>query len=255
MYFMSKNRYCQSHKKCNITSRGHFSNYRVMDLKCLRDEKKRLYTKMFLLSRYDIDSLDSSIPAIKIDNHFFESTELGNYSYFNSEDYDNNILMIKGFASASLFFLKIICHAESNYLKACYITPCLYCFRHYVELTLKDTLWYYNRCGYNVDLMELNEEHTIAALWDQLYPLIGRKDESTRNVGRLLHELSDIDKRGTTFRYSYFFSKNNRVLNQPLNMLIDNKSLYVRMIQIYRFLQGLNDEIVNGYDELSSYNI
>ena len=102
--FMSKNRYCLSHKKCNISSRGNVSIVRVMNLKCLRDEKKRLYTKMFLLSRHDIDSLNMMIPAIKIDDHFFESTETGNYSYFNSEDYDNNILMTKGFANASLFF-------------------------------------------------------------------------------------------------------------------------------------------------------
>ena len=163
--------------------------------------------------------------------------------------------MTRGFASSSLFFLRIISCSESKYLKACYITPCLYCFRHYVELTLKDTLWHYSRCGYNVGITELNDEHNLATLWDNLLPLTGRKDEKIRIIGRFLHEISDVDKSGTTFRYSYHFSKDNRIQNVPLNMKIDNKLLYVRMLQVYRFLEDLNDEIVNGCDEITSYNI
>lgn len=224
-------------------------------MRCIRNEKRRLFTKMVLLSKHDIELLEDKIPAIEVGDHFFENAETGNYSCFNSEEYDNNLLMTRGFASASIFFLRIIRCSESKYLKACYIAPCLYCFRHYVELTLKDTLWHYSKCGYNVSITELNDEHNLATLWDKLLPLSGRKDEKTRIIGRFLHEISDVDRSGTTFRYSYHFSKDNRIQSVPLNMKINNKLLYVRMLQVYRFLEGLNDEIVNGNDEMSSNNM
>lgn len=208
---------------------------------------------MVLYSHKRIESLDYSIPRIKLDDHFFEDGVDGNYSSFNSEDYDNNSIMTKGYANSALFFLKIISQSESRYIKACYIVPCLFCFRHYVELTLKDTLWHYNRYGYNIDIVALNEEHNLASLWDKLLPVLGKKDEITRNYGRLIHELSDVDKSGTTFRYSYHFSKGERIPSTSLNMRIDNKKLYVRMLQLYYFLNGLNDEIVNGVEEMGSY--
>lgn len=246
---------CYKQIKRLHSNRYHLRICKVTDLRCIRNEKRRLFTKMVLLSRHDIESLEDKIPAIEVGDHFFENAETGNYSCFNSEEYDNNLLMTRGFASASIFFLRIIGCSESKYLKACYIAPCLYCFRHYVELTLKDTLWHYSRCGYDVDIKDLNDEHNLATLWDKLVPLSGKKDERTRIIGRFLHEISDVDKSGTTFRYSYHFSKDNRIQNMSLNMKIDNKLLYTRMLQVYRFLEGLNDEIVNGYDEMSSYDI
>lgn len=246
-----KNRHNRD-KKGNARCLYHL--YRTMDLRCLRNEKKRLFYKMVMLSRHDIESLEDRVPVLTIKDHFFETKENGNCSCFNSKDYDNNMLMTRGFASSSLFILKVISHSDSKYHKACYIAPCLYCFRHYIELTLKDTLWHYSRCGYDIDIAELNDEHNLSVLWDKLLPLTGRKDGRTRNIGRLLHEISDVDKSGTAFRYSYHFSKNNRIQNTPINMCIDNKVLYTRMLQIYRFLEGLNDEIVNSYDEMSSYN-
>lgn len=225
------------------------------NLQCLKNEKKRLFSKMVLISRKEIDSLVDCIPVIENHDHFFEVQSCDNYSYFNSEDYDNNLLMIRGYASTALFFMKIIRSSGSKYVKSCYIAPCLYCFRHYVELILKVTLWYYSRYGYSIDISELNEEHNIVALWDKLLPLTGRKDEKTRNIGRLLHELSDIDKSGTTFRYSYHFTKKDRIQNEPLNMRIDNNKLYTRMLQIYHFLQGLNDEIEAGCGEMDYNNM
>ncbi len=246
---------CYKQIKRLHSNRYHLRICKVTDLRCIRNEKRRLFTKMVLFSRHDIESLEDKIPAIEVGDHFFENAETGNYSCFNSEEYDNNLLMTRGFASASIFFLRIIGCSESKYLKACYIAPCLYCFRHYVELTLKDTLWHYSRCGYDVDIKDLNDEHNLATLWDKLLPLSGKKDERTRIIGRFLHEISDVDKSGTTFRYSYHFSKDNRIQNIPLNMKIDNKLLYVRMLQVYRFLEGLNDEIIDGYDEMFSYNM
>ena len=37
-------------------------------------------------------------------------------------------------------------------------------------------------------------------------------------------------------------------------MNISNKILHTRMLQLYRFFEGLNSEITNGLDEITSYN-
>lgn len=229
--------------------------YAITNLRCLRNEKKRLFTKMVLYSHKDIDLLRLSLPRINEYDHFFKESENGNGSCFSSDDYDNNISMTRGYASAALFFLKVINESDSKYLRACYISPCLFCFRHYVELTLKDTLWHYSRLGYEIDVTALNEEHNLASLWGKLLSLIDRKSNDFRNIGRLIHELSDIDKSGTIFRYSYYFSKRNRIPSKSLNMMIDNKHLYRIMTQMFRFLEGLNDDIRNALDEFNSYNV
>lgn len=210
---------------------------------------------MVLFGSKDIEFLDARLPKMKLSDRFFENCEYENSTCFKSDDYDSNLIMTKGYASASLFFLKIIGSTESMYLRACYIYPCLFCFRHFVELSLKDTLWQYSRLGNNIDIKSISEEHNLASLWDKLLPLLSKQDAMTRNVGRLLHEFSDIDKSGTTFRYCYHFAKQDRIQNNPLIMNINHKVLYTRMLQIYRFLQGINDEIEYGIDEITSYNL
>lgn len=229
--------------------------YAITNLRCLRNEKKRLFTKMVLYSRKDIDLMRLSLPHVNEYDHFFMESDNGNGSSFRSDDYDNNILMTKGYASAALFFLKVINESDSKFLRACYISPCLFCFRHYVELTLKDTLWHYSRLGHEIDVMALYEEHNLVSLWDKLLSLIDRKNDEFRNIGRLIHELSDIDTKGTTFRYSYYFSKGKRINKEPLNMMIDNKHLYIIMTQMFRFLEGLNDNVRNGLDESFYCNV
>lgn len=232
-------------------SKAKHSGY-ITNLYCIRKEKKRLFSKMVLYAMKDIDSL-IDLPQINNEDHFFEPSCNSKDSYFDSEYYYNNITMTKGYASAALFFLKIISSSDSKHLRACYIAPCLFCFRHYIELSLKDTLWCYHSCGYEVDLEKINDEHNLSVLWDTLVPYL-KRDDKTKNVSRLLHEISDFDKNGATFRYSYHFTQKERKLNNPLNISISSKSLYTRMLQIYIFLEGINLEISNGLDEISSYN-
>ena len=103
--------------------------------------------------------------------------------------------------------------------------------------------------------MALYEEHNLVSLWDKLLSLIDIKNDKIRNIGRLIHELSNVDTNGTTFRYSYYFSKGKRMNKEPLNMIIDNKHLYIIMTQMFRFLEGLNDNVRNGLDESFSFNV
>lgn len=63
---------------------------------------------MVLYSHKRIELLDYSIPSIKLDDHFFEDGVDGNYSCFNSDDYDNNSIMTKGYANSYVAKLQII---------------------------------------------------------------------------------------------------------------------------------------------------
>lgn len=228
--------------------------YNITNLKCLKKEKMRIFSKLVLFSNKDIDRMSLILPNIIDTDKFFNDPQDFNSSHINTNDYDNNLIMTRGYASAAVFFLKIISSSSSDYVKACYINPCLYCFRHYIELSLKDTLWHYYYCTHNIiDLDKINNEHNLSSLWEMLLPLL-KRDSKTKNVGRLLHELSDVDKSGTTFRYSYSFNKTGRENNKGLQMNISNKILHTRMLQLYRFFEGLNSEITNGLDEITSYN-
>lgn len=238
------NKLNKRHVRCKLT-----------DLRSLKREKERLFLKMALYSQKDIESLSLYLPKIKKEDHFFTSSDTSNCSYINTEDYGNSLFMTQGYASAALFFLKVIGSSNSKYMKACYINPCLFCFRHYMELILKDTLWYYSQCTPDaVGLEKVKKEHNLAVLWNQLLKQIGRRDETTRHIGRLVHEFSEYDNSGTTFRYSYSFNTNGRKDNDKLQILIDNKILYTRMLQIFSYMEGLRDEITNNLDEMSSYN-
>ena len=228
---------------------------KLTDLRSFKKEKKRLFLKMVLYSQKDIESRSLYLPEIKENDHFFTDSDTPNSSYIDTEDYNNDLLMTQGYASAALFFLKVISSSESKYLKACYIMPCLFCFRHYLELILKDTLWRYAQCMSGVvDLDKLKKEHNLAVLWDQLLPLIEKKNDKSKHISRLIHEFSDVDKSGTTFRYSYSFNAKGRKDNEKLQIRINNKILYIRMLQLYSLMEGLKDEIENRLDEMNSYN-
>ena len=64
---------CYKQIKRLHSNRYHLRICKVTDLRCIRNEKRRLFTKMVLLSRHDIESLEDKIPAIEVGDHFFDN--------------------------------------------------------------------------------------------------------------------------------------------------------------------------------------
>ncbi len=86
--------------------------------------------------------------------------------------------------------------------------PMLYCFRHFVELSLKSLLTVYTTLAGEEPNAGLLRSHSLGSLWQEAKRLIddaeGMKrseDETGRVVDRCLNELNEADKSSQAFRY------------------------------------------------------
>lgn len=87
--------------------------------------------------------------------------------------------------------------------------PMLYCYRHFLELSVKSLIHVYARLQDAKVRISLHREHNLAKLWNEAKRLIqqaepnARKDDETlRNVGRCINELNQVDKNAQLFRYA-----------------------------------------------------
>ncbi|MGB2985391.1 MAG: hypothetical protein WBE26_05860, partial [Phycisphaerae bacterium] len=86
--------------------------------------------------------------------------------------------------------------------------PTLYCFRHYVELSIKSLIGLY--AGLEDDLVkpDLHKRHGLTKLWNEARALIekaegdeGKDDGTLNSVERCLNELNEVDCNSQLFRY------------------------------------------------------
>ena len=78
---------------------------------------------------------------------------------------------------------------------------------------------------------------------------LDKNDSEVKNVHRILTELNTVDNNGELFRYGSSLTK--KVLNKDIEMpLIDVDALFTRIIQLYRFFEGINFMARNGLDEI-----
>ncbi len=120
------------------------------------------------------------------------------------------------------------------------IYPMVYCFRHFVELSLKAVIEVYAGLLEEQPKIEVAKEHGVTRLWneavmlmDKAAPNTGTSDETDRNVTRCLNELNQTDKDSQLFRYPTDkggVSVNDRLpridLDQFLKTMENLKSLF-----------------------------
>ena len=207
--------------------------------------KKQLQRELYLLSKKDIDSFDTNIPPLNNNDSLFVEREKGNEYCIDSDMYIPN-----GYASTSAILLYLVSLSNDRYLRECYIYPILFCLRQYLELTMKDSILYCRlrrRVAYSG---ESNlEGHNLSLLWDNLKMYLDINDSEVKNVHRIITELNTVDSNGELFRYGSSLTK--KVLNKDIEMpLIDVNILFTRIIQLYRFFEGINHMARNGFDEI-----
>ena len=207
--------------------------------------KKQLQRELYLLSKKDVDSFNTNIPPLTSNDSLFVEREEGNQYYIDSDMY-----IQKGYASTSAILLNLISLSNDRYLRECYIYPVMFCFRQYLELTMKDSILYCRlrrRVAYSG---ESNlEGHNLLVLWDNLKMYLDKNDSEVKNVHRILTELNTVDNNGELFRYGSSLTK--KVLDKNVEMpLIDVSILFTRIIQLYRFFEGINLMARNGLDEI-----
>lgn len=207
--------------------------------------RKSVINELFLLSKKDIDSLGSYRPFLSDNDTLFVKRE-ANISY----RLDSDMYIQNGYASASAMLLTLVRLSKDRYIRECYIFPIMFCFRQYLELTMKDSILYLRLKRTIVNSGESNlEGHDLLKLWNNLKMYFDKNDSTIKNVQRIIEELNSVDNNGEVFRYGSSLTK--RVLNKNVEMpLIDVDILYDRILQLYGFFEGINIMARNGFDEI-----
>lgn len=219
-----------------------------------RDAIKRQVTRdVILLSKSDINNICLFAPPLKTTDTLFEKRNDNCQPIYHSVDDD--ILMQNGYASAATLLLNLIKMSNDRFVRESYINPVMFCFRQYLELSMKDSLL---RFRFQRKKANFNETaasgHDLSKLWDGLLRYIDTKDKTVKSIGNLIREFNDIDNNATLFRYNEFLTK--KICDDERIMpLIDIDKMYTRILQMYSFFEGVNDLARNGQEEMAANNI
>ena len=182
----------------------------------------------YLITEEDVNMMPLYLPPLtKTDKLFDESIPMSIPSYRLIED---------GYANCALLLLNSIILSRDNLVRDTYIFPALFCFRHYLELTIKATLKEYG---------EMCLGHNLSSLFKSLRPHLS-SGEDVENISRLLHEFDEVDKGATTFRYSFDVGSFGKVkvkeFNHPINVFVLRK----RFLQLYSFFDGVLNQAIDS---------
>lgn len=215
--------------------------------------KRQLARDLFLLSRSDINSVSLYVPSLKDEDTLFVNREDNSCGHFPDDD---EIFMQTGYASTSVLLLNLIKLSNDRFLKESYINPVMFCFRQYLELTMKDSLLRFRLWRKSPSRGEANlDGHNLFILWRDLKQYIeGKNKKEVKRIERLVEELNGVDEDGTLFRYNEFLTNaiKEKGKNRPL---IDIDMLYLRILQMYNFFEGINTLARNRLDEIASNRI
>ena len=212
--------------------------------------RNSLIKELLLLSRKDIDDMVNFIPLLSNEDVLFSESSKVSDVILNTTKSGNDILIPNGYISTSVLLLNIIKFSESNLAKDSYIFPALFCFRQYLEIIMKSAILRYRNGDINPYPGESKfKTHDLEELWTKLLKHI-QADEDVDNIGRIIRELNEVDNDSTAFRYDYHL---NRIVrnkdNKQINELLDLDVLRQRVLQLYRFFDGIDDDSRVYYDK------
>lgn len=209
--------------------------------------KRQLSRELFLLSKSDINSISQYVPNLKDDDTLFVPREDNDNGHFPNDD---EILMQNGYASTSVLLLNLIKLSNDKFLKESYINPVMFCFRQYLELTMKDSLLRFRLWRKTTSRGEANlDGHNLSNLWRDLKQYIEPKDKEVHSIEKLVEELNAADEDGTLFRYNEFLTNSIKKM-EITRPLIDIDILYLRILQMYNFFEGVNELARKGLEEM-----
>lgn len=204
--------------------------------------KRQSLEKMIALTKKDYLSECIYVePLNEGDKLFIESDDMSD-SFLNRSKANNEIAMSKAYINTALWLLDLIKLSNSNLVKDGYIFPALYCFRHYLELIMKDSIHYFKLNRGKISSEELgyeDNEHRLFHLWNSLRNNLD-KNNDVRRVCKLIKEFDDIDEGSTFFRYAYNHEKGKIIEYDYPATMINISLLKKRMLQLYCFFEGVN---------------
>lgn len=154
-----------------------------------------------LLSKKEISDYISNISPLSMEDKLFvQSTNLRN-SCLNRPTYVRERHLSDSYFCNALFLLDLIHESNSNAVRDGYIYPALFSFRHYLELTMKDTLNQKEGKG-KVSKVVTDKVHTLCDIWNAFKSIVPQNEEREM-IESLIKEISDIDPHSFNFRYTY----------------------------------------------------
>ncbi len=199
------------------------------------DKMIALTNKNYLLECLNVEPLKEG------DKLFVESEDMSD-SFLNRSRCNNEIVMPNAYINTTLWLLDLIKLSRDNLVKDGYIISALYCFRHYLELIMKDSIHYFklNRGEISSDELGYSDrEHGLFNLWNSLRNFLNDNSQVKR-ICKIIKELDDLDKGSTTFRYA-FKHNDGRIIEYDYSAtMIDVSELKKRVLQIYNFFEGVN---------------
>lgn len=231
----------------NKRSKHRFSQLR----KSYKDAVKRQVIRdVILLSKSDINHDCLFAPPLSITDTLFVKRE--DSDQMGANFLNDDILMQNGYASAASLLLNLIKMSDNKFVRESYINPVMFCFRQYLELSMKDSIlrFRFQRKKANVNEIAVNG-HDLSKLWDGLVKYIDANNNTVKCIGNLIREFNDMDKNATLFRYNEFLTK--KICDEERIMpLIDVDKMLLRILQMYSFFEGVNELARNGQDEMAA---
>ena len=212
--------------------------------------KRQMIRDVILLSKSDINHDCLFVPPLSNTDTLFEKREDSGQK--GARYLNDDILMLNGYASAAALLLNLIKMSDDKFVRESYINPVMFCFRQYLELSMKDSVlrFRFQRKKANVNEAAASG-HDLSKLWDGLVKYIDSKDKIVISIGNLIREFNDVDKNATLFRYNEFLTK--RICDEERLMpQIDVDKMYMRILQMYSFFEGVNELARNGQDEMAA---
>ena len=212
--------------------------------------KRQLAREFFLLSESDINHDCLFAKPLAETDRLFEVQDEREYTTFHS--LDDEIYMQNGYASAATALLNLIKISNDRFVRESYLNPVMFCFRQYLELSMKDSILRLRNLRKTAFRGENNlEHHNLLSLWNELKKYFDVNDTTVKCVENLINELQNVDEKGTLFRYNELLSKS--ICNTERRMpLIDVDNMYMRILQMYSFFEGINEIARNNLEEMAA---
>jgi hypothetical protein len=167
-------------------------------------------------------------------------------------------LFPEGYFNAALLVLDKLASSNSAGEKDSLIYPALFNFRHYLELTIKDSIYNFTKkkrrkkkCFFSFCKNKKNQTikypygHKLKPLWKKLKSLIPDfpSDSTDDTVDKLIKELDKLDKNSMTFRYVFQIAKpkdtkNKLIINEAKDVDVEN--LKIIMCKLYNYFEGIS---------------
>lgn len=116
-----------------------------------------------------------SIPQLTKEDQLFVESNDGSDSFINTTKSTNKIIVTNGFICTAIILLDTIKSSSNNLVRDSYIFPALFCFRHYLELTMKQSIFKFTISnsdnGYTNQNANL-QTHNLGKLWTELKKIL-----------------------------------------------------------------------------------